>query len=191
MTRKSMILAALVSSLAMVPAFAQSPQGELLLINPPSDWTALPTQKNETMSLTRMLPPGQTEADWSEMITVQIYPGSDITPRNFVENVISYSRANCEAAGAGSVNESLVNNYPFAAVSVTCTKGNTSGKGSVVMVQSLRGRDALYVVQHQWRGPAFNRGEAPAIPKTIVQGWREFGMGLCDTRAPERHPCPK
>lgn len=173
------------------PAAAQNPEGELLLVNPPPSWTALPTQKNDTMSLTRLLPPGQSEADWSEMITVQIYPGSDNTPRAFIENVISYSRANCEAAGAGSVNETLVNNYPFAAVSVTCTQGKASGKGSVVMVQSIRGRDALYVVQHQWRGPAFGKSESPPIPAEIVQGWREFGMGLCDTRAPARHPCPK
>lgn len=176
---------------AALPAAAEKPpQGEILLVNPPPTWNPEVLQKNDKGMVTRLLPPGQTDKDWTEMITVQIQAGKGAMPRPYLDSVVNYSRANCEAAGTGAVNETTINGYPYAAMTVTCTKGKASGKGSIVLIHAIRGTDALYVVQRQWRGPAFDKNQAAPMPREIAEQWRTFSVGLCDTRDP-KHPCPK
>lgn len=174
-----------------LPAQAQQQYGERLLINPPAGWSAVPVQRGEKMVVSRLFPPGEGEKQWSQAITVQMYPGSEQSARAFVEGIIAYSRDNCEAAGPGPVTESQNNSYPAATVTITCTKGRTSGLGSFALIQAIRGRDALYVVQRQWRGPAFGRNQEPAFPPNMLKEWGEFAktVGLCDTRN-SKHPCP-
>ncbi|CAA7622947.1 hypothetical protein [Magnetospirillum sp. UT-4] len=186
-------LALLFLALAL-PAVAapQQQAGEHLLMSPPEGWRAVPVQRGDKMSITRLFPPGQDEKQWTELITVQIYPGADATPRGFIDNVIRYSRDNCEAAGASPVSEAPRNGYPLASVSVTCTKGRTSGMGGFVLVQAIRGKDALYVVQRQWRGAAFAKDQPPPFPAAMLQDWSSFAatVSLCDTRD-SRYSCPK
>lgn len=175
--------------LAASAASAQS-VGERLLMNAPQGWGAVPVHRGENMIISRLFPPGEGEKQWSQAITVQAYMGSDQSPRSFVEGIISYSRDSCEAAGPGPVTESQNNGYPAAAVTVTCTKG-PSGLGGFVLVQAIRGRDALYVVQRQWRGPAFGRDQSPSFPPNMLKEWGDFAktVSLCDNRDP-KHPCP-
>lgn len=176
--------------LAALPAHAQQQYGERLLMNAPAGWSAVPIQRGEKMVVTRLFPPGESEKQWSQAITVQMYPNSEQSARAFVEGIIAYSRDNCEAAGPGPVNESQNNGYPIATVTVTCTKGRTSGLGSFALIQAIRGREALYVVQRQWRGPAFGKDQNPAFPPDMLKDWGEFSrtVGLCDTRD-SKHPC--
>lgn len=184
------LLAATALMLAF-PAQAQQQYGERLLMNAPAGWSAVPVQRGEKMVVSRLFPPGESEKQWSQAITVQMYPGSEQSARAFVEGIIAYSRDNCEAAGPGPVTETQNNNYPAATVTITCTKGRTSGLGSFALIQAIRGRDALYVVQRQWRGPAFGRNQEPAFPPNMLKDWGEFAktVGLCDTRN-SKHPCP-
>jgi hypothetical protein len=181
--------AAALCVLAALPAHAQQQYGERLLMNAPPGWSAVPIQRGEKMVVTRLFPPGEGEKQWSQAITVQMYPNSEQSARAFVEGIIAYSRDNCEAAGPGPVNESQNNGYPAATVTVTCTKG-PSGLGSFALVQAIRGREALYVVQRQWRGTAFGKDQNPAFPPDMLKDWGEFArtVGLCDTRD-SKHPC--
>lgn len=167
------------------------PAGERLLMMPPAGWQNVPLQKSDKVMITRLYPPGQNDKQWSEMITVQIYPGSGQSPRTFLDSVIAFSRANCEAAGAGPVTEAPVNGYPAAIVSVSCTKGKASGQGNMVLITTIKGREALYVVQRQWRGAPFAANAKPAMPDDMIKAWNLFPrtIGLCDTRDP-KHPCP-
>lgn len=182
---------ALMAVMAALPAQAQQQLGERLLLNAPAGWSAVPVQRGEKMVISRLFPPGESDKQWSQAITVQMYPGSEQSPRSFVEGIIAYSRDNCEAAGPGPVSETQNNGYPSAVVTVTCTKGRTSGLGSFAMIQAIRGRDALYVVQRQWRGPAFGKNQNPAFPPDMLKEWGDFArtVSLCDNRD-SKHPCP-
>lgn len=170
----------------------QAPTGERLLMAPPPGWTPVQVQKTDKVAISRLYPPGQTEKQWTEMITIQIYPGSDQGPRNFIESIIAFSRANCEAAGPGPVTEATINSYPAAIVSVACTKGRQSGQGNMVLVTVIKGREALYAIQRQWRGKPFGNTEKPDMPDSMIKEWNNFprSIGLCDSRAPQQHPCP-
>ncbi|MBC7908709.1 MAG: hypothetical protein H7Y60_18435 [Rhodospirillaceae bacterium] len=177
------------------PAFAQTqaqqPAGERLMLNPPTGWSPVPVQRNDKMVVTRLFPPGENDKQWSQSITLQLYPNSDQLPRAFAEGIVAYSRDNCEAAGPGPINEAMTNGYPIASVTVTCTKGRSSGMGGFALVQAIRGKDALYVVQRQWRGAAFSKNQSPNFPPTMLKEWGDFAktVGLCDSRD-QRHPCP-
>lgn len=191
---------ALAACLLIAPAaLAQQPQpaphqpgGERLVMDPPDGWLPVQVQRGDKVNITRLFPPGQSDKDWSEMITLQIYPGSDRSPRAFVEDAIRHSRENCEAAGPSAVTETPNNGYPMAMVSVACSKGRGSGMGGFVHIQSIRGKEALYVVQRHWRGAPFDRTSGPAFPPDMLRNWGAFvkTVGLCDTRD-SRHPCPR
>lgn len=180
--------------LAASPALAQNtpPAGERLVLNPPDNWQAVSVQRGEKVNITRLFPPGQNDKQWSEMVTLQIYNNSDKSPRSFIEDVVAYSRDNCEAAGPSPVTEAPTNGYPMARVAVSCSKGRASGHGGYVIVQAMRGREALYVVQRHWRGAPFDKNHPPAFPPEMLREWGAFlsSISLCDTRD-TRHPCPK
>ncbi|HSV28740.1 MAG TPA: hypothetical protein VLL76_04250 [Candidatus Omnitrophota bacterium] len=204
MMRKLVVSALVLASVALsAPAGAadpkpkagakqQHPQAEVLLMLPPKGWQAVPGQKTDQMSVTRLYPPGQSEKQWTEMITVQIQPGSDMPPRAYLDTVVAYSRANCEMVGPGPVTEAPINNYPSASGMVQCTKGKQSGQGNVVMVTAIKGRDGLYVVQRQWRGKPFTPEQKPDISEATLKSWTAFArtIGLCDPRDAKNHPCP-
>lgn len=175
------------------PALAADPSapGERLLLVPPANWQPVQLSQSEKMVVTRLYPPGQDEKNWNEIVTVQVYPKSSQTARQFAESIIQYTRDACVAAGPGPVTEKPVNGYPSASVPVACSAGKSSGMGGFVLATAIQGKDALYVVQRQWRGPAIPQGGEPAFPPGMLQRWSAFAqtVGLCDTRD-SRHPCP-
>lgn len=178
---------------AAAPARAADPAapGERLLMMPPPGWIPVPLSNSEKMVVTRLYPPGQDDKSWSEIITVQIYPRSTQSARQFAESIIQYARDACVAAGPGPVTERPVNGYPMASVAVACSQGRSSGQGGFVLALAVQGKDALYAVQRQWRGQPIKQGESPAFPPDMLKRWDAFAqtVGLCDTRD-TRHPCP-
>lgn len=191
---RAFLAAACLCLLTAAPAWAEDPQnspGERLLLNPPAGWVPVQMSRNEKMVVTRLYQPGQDEKNWSEIVTIQIYPRSSQSARQFAESIVQYSRDACVAAGPGPITERAVNGYPMAIVSVACSQGKSSGQGGFVLAQAIQGKDALYVVQRQWRGPAIPQGQDPAFPPGMLKRWDSFAqtVGLCDTRD-TRHPCP-
>ncbi len=188
--------ALLLLSVLMSPAaLAQSPpvaSGEQLLMMVPEGWQPVTLQKSDKAVITRLYPPGQTEQNWTEILTIQMYPGSEQTPRQFMEGVVQHSVNSCDSTGPGPVSESTRNGYPVGIMTVACSRGKTSGYGSVVMVEGIRGRDALYIIQRQWRGAAFGRDGKPSIPEDTLREWSTFAknISLCDRRG-DKHPCPR
>ncbi|MGE5547386.1 MAG: hypothetical protein ACM33T_10845 [Solirubrobacterales bacterium] len=187
---RAVMLAAAALAVTALPALAQQRNGEFVQLSPPEGWQPAPTMRTDKTSVTRLFPPGQSEKDWTETLAVQVLTGSDQMARPYVEGVIAYSRANCDSAAPGPVTEATRNGYPSATVQVACSKGKATGLGGFILVTAIRGKDALYVIQRQWRGPAFEPNERPAIPQDTLRQWGAFsqGVSLCDTRDP-RHPC--
>lgn len=192
---RTWIITTLMATLIIAsPALAQEPpatSGERLLLVPPPNWQPVQLQRSEKMIVTRLYPPGQDEKSWTEILTVQIYPNSNQSARQFAESIIQYTSDACEATGPGPITEKAVNGYPTAIIPVACSKGRSSGKGGFVLAMIIRGKDALYVIQRQWRGPPIGQHQAPAFPDGMLRDWSNFThtIGLCDTRD-TRHPCP-
>jgi hypothetical protein len=173
------------------PAAAPSPK-EKILLEMPQGWYPKGTQRSDKGETTMLYPPGQGGETWSEMLVLQVVRDSQAMPHNYVQQIVEASRTNCDAVGPSPVTEKSINGYPAAALTVSCTKGKRTGKGGLVMVVAMRGREALYVVQRLWQGPAFGRNEAVPVPQDMLKTWGAFArtIGLCDQVDP-KHPCPK
>jgi hypothetical protein len=180
------------------PTGAQAPQPpadhtERLVMVPPPGWQPQEVNGSDKALTTRLYPPGQNAEKWSEMLTVQVLADSRADAREYIQQVVEASRTNCEAAGPSPVTEKLLNGYPAAALTVSCTKGRQSGMGGLVLSVAIRGREALYVVQRVWRGQSFDRNEPVPVSQAMLQEWTVFsrGVSLCDMADAARHPCPK
>lgn len=192
------LLAPVVTLAAVValaqPAAAQpAPQPkEKILLDMPAGWQAKGTQRSDKGETTMLYPPGQGSESWSEMLVLQVVRDSQAMPHNYVAQIVEASRTNCDAVGPSPTTEKSINGYPAAALTVSCTKGKRTGMGGLVMVVAMRGREALYVVQRLWQGPAFGRNEAVPVPQGMLKDWGAFArtVGLCD-QVDAKHPCPK
>lgn len=173
------------------PSTSDLSGNERLLMATPPGWQPGATQRTEKGVTSMVYPPGQKPDNWSDMLVVQVFPGHQGSPRQYVEMVIETSRSTCEAIGPSPVTERSLNGYPAAALTVSCTRGLRTGKGGLVMVQAIRGREALYVVQRLWQGPAFARNDAVPVPQETLKEWGAFArtVGLCDMTNP-KNPCP-
>jgi hypothetical protein len=192
----ALLAAGPVSAQAQSQAAAPDDQAqptERLVMSPPAGWQTGGSSSSKGAIATHMFPPGQTSETWTEMLTVQIIANPQAAPRAFVQRVVDASRSGCDAAGPSPVSEGQSNNYPVATLTVTCTRGHQSGKGGLVAVKAIRGRQALYVVERLWRGPAFARDDSAPIPAAVLQEWSGFlrNVSVCDSADPVRHPCPR
>jgi hypothetical protein len=191
---------AVLGLLAAAPVFAQSSQQaptsqptERLVMIPPEGWTGGGASSGRNVVSTHMFPPGQTSENWTEMLTIQVIADPRAEARAFVQRVVDASRAGCDAAGPSPATEGMTNDYPVATLTVTCTRGHQTGKGGIVAVKAIRGKQALFVVERLWRGPAFGRDDGPPISKATLLEWSAFlrSVSLCDQADPARHPCPR
>ncbi|EPY02812.1 hypothetical protein [Magnetospirillum fulvum] len=188
---------AVLGLLAAAPVFAQSSQApeptERLVMIPPEGWVGGGASSGRNTVSTHMFPPGQTSENWTEMLTIQVIADPRAEARAFVQRVVDASRAGCDASGPSPATEGMTNDYPVATLTVTCTRGHQSGKGGIVAVKAIRGKQALFVVERLWRGPAFARDDSPPIPKAMLLEWSTFlrSVSLCDQADPARHPCPR
>lgn len=181
---------------AQAPAASPKADGQItekLLLNPPQGWQSVGTSSTQNSATTHLFPPGQTAEKWNEMLTIQVMGDSRADAREHIQRIVEASRNNCEASGLSPVTEGLSNGYPVSTLTVTCTKGRTSGLGGLVAVKAIRGAQALYVIERVWRGPAFERNEAVPVPPEMLQEWSAFlrNVAVCDDADPARHPCPK
>jgi len=190
---------AVLGLLAAAPVFAQSSQApaqeptERLVMIPPEGWAGGGASSSRNTVSTHMFPPGQNSENWTEMLTIQVIADPRAEPRAFVQRVVDASRSGCDASGPSPATEGMTNDYPVATLTVTCTRGHQSGKGGIVAVKAIRGKQALFVVERLWRGPAFARDDSPPIPKATLLEWSTFlrSVSLCDQADPARHPCPR
>lgn len=190
--KRSAILSALLVLAAAGPAFAQNLTERLLLV-PPAGWHEGGTSSGAKTLTTHLFPAGQNSEKWDQMLSIQVVtePGAD--PREHIQRIIDAARDGCEAYGPSPVTEAMLNNYPVSTVTVTCTKGRQTGLGGLLAVKTIKGAQAVYVVQRMWRGPAFERNGPAPVSTEMLKEWSEFlrGVGVCDTADPQRHPCPK
>jgi len=166
---------------------------EKLLLAAPAGWRSGASSTSRSVVVTHLLPPGQTTETWTEMLTIQVIADPRTEARTVVNRVAEASRSGCDVAAPSPISEGMINNYPVATMTVTCNHGHQSGKGGLVAVKAIRGRQALFVVERLWRGPAFGADEPVPVPTEVLQAWALFlrNVTVCDEADPRHHPCPQ
>ena len=162
------------------PAPARSPllDGENLLFAPPKDFK-FGFHSDRNGSLTEYVPNGQTVEDWTEMLTVQVFRDlKENEPAAFLQKVGTKWLNDCPETPKDTIQNGKVNGYPVSMLELKCPNVHATGKSETTVIRVIKGKDALYSVQHAWRTIPSDEAK-DALSKTTV----------CDTRDPS-HPCP-
>jgi S1-C subfamily serine protease len=162
------------------PAPARSPllDGENLLFAPPKDFK-FGFHSDRNGSLTEYVPNGQTVEDWTEMLTVQIFHNlKEMDPASFLQKIGAKWLNDCPETPKDTIRNGKVNGYPVSMLELKCPNVHASGKPETTVFRVIKGKDALYSVQHAWRTVPSDDAK-DALSKTNV----------CDTRDPS-HSCP-
>lgn len=157
----------------------------------PADWVAQPPVHQDSLTVIRLLPPGQTALDFTQAITIERYEAEHRSPKDFVLSRAEASRPTCDGMLISEVKEGLVNGYKAASLRFTCTHSQRNNKSGAVAVTAVAGRDALHVLSWYWLGAPVAANQLVPVPPQIVQQWDAFEHSIivCDTRYVE-HPCP-
>jgi hypothetical protein len=158
------------------------PQGENLLFAPPKNFK-IGHHDERIGSLTEFVPDGQTVEDWTEMVTVQIFHDLKVDPAPFLQTIGKGFAKGCPGFNSPKgIVTGQENGYVVSMLVVRCPNNPSTGKPETTLFRVIRGKDALYSVQHAWRSVASDRdlGDAVLALRKVI---------LCDTRDPS-HPCP-
>lgn len=164
-------------------ALAKAIQDENLLQGLPAGFEVGHQVKRDGLTMVEMVPSGQSVHDWSEMVTTQIFHGSeDGLDDYFGEMRGHWSRA-CDGMTATPIRDGEEHGYRFALWMFGCPMNPSTGKPETTWMKGVRGNDALYVVQ--W---AFRREPSEGDVRRSVSYLRE--VVVCDSRI-ERSACPR
>jgi hypothetical protein len=156
--------------------------GENLVFSPPQDFRVGFTASHDNGVMTEYVPDGQTVDDWAQMVTVQIFHGATVDAAGFLQEVGSLYMGHCPGTSAKGVFTGQSNGYVVSMLLLKCPNNPKTGKPETTAFRVIRGRDALYSVQHAWRAVASD-------PEVEVAMHALATVTVCDTRTAE-HPCP-
>jgi hypothetical protein len=193
MTYRLCLIVALLVAAFTAPSFGQMSQGgERLLLAPDPSWPMASRQGNETMSMVEYVPAGETVQNWSRKLMVQVFPNDKTSLADWVQSFRFYfpARWNCDGKQLIRSLSGWTNGYEWMRLITVCNRSLAHNSGEFSLLQFMRGRDNIYVVQRAWRGPAFAQNVAPVPPEEFRE-WVAFmdKVSLCDSRYRE-HPCP-
>lgn len=163
-------------------ASAQPVQNETLMVAEPDGYTIANSGRRSNAEVTQMVPSGQTVTDWTEMVTVQIYPDvSAFTFNTYAAGLEERFKAACESAEAHALKRGQENGYDTEYWELNCRVKDGAHTPSVTWFKMLRGNDRLYVVLK-----AFLTAPSNEQIKTTAQYLKN--ISVCDTRLKDR-PC--
>ncbi len=152
-------------------------EGENLLFAPPKDFKI--GYYLDRNSMTEWVPNGQTAKDWTEMLTVQIFRNlKEVGPAAFLQTVGTKYLNACPGTPKDTIRTGDVNGYVVSMLVLKCPKNPDTGKPETTVFRVIKGKDALYSVQHAWRTVPSEEATQALSQSTV-----------CDTRDPG-HPCP-
>lgn len=160
--------------------------GEQLLYPLPDGYTVVTRAKEGKREHVELVPEGQTSKESTDMIIAQVTRdgGVEETPVEFANSVAARWKQACAASFAEVLDSGQSNGYPYAFWWMACTRDGSEGTTEHTYAKAIAGKDGFYVVQKAWRS-------SPA-PEQVRQ-WNETFFSqvlLCDSRAPQEHPCP-
>ncbi|WP_296224590.1 hypothetical protein [Ralstonia sp. UBA689] len=163
-------------------ASAQPVQNETLMVAAPDGYTIANSGRRNNAEVTQMVPSGQNVNDWTEMVTVQIYPDVNaFTFNTYAAGLEERFKAACESAEAHALKRAEKNGYDTEYWELNCQVKDGAHTPSVTWFKMLRGNDRLYVVLK-----AFLMEPSKEQIKTTAQYLKN--ISVCDTRLKDR-PC--
>jgi hypothetical protein len=190
------ILACASYSLPLQAQSGMAPAEQLLIPFSAEEWRSwrVGSQgRRPNFTMVEYIPKAQTVDNWDRMLTIQIFHNSPIQLSQLMGKMKETleTKQPCEKTVLRSVGTKKVNGYDASVHWLICSRNKQTGKGEFALMLGIRGRDALYLIQRAWRGPAYEPHLLP-LAQAEFKAWEAFmtKVQVCDPRVPEQ-ACPK
>ena len=116
------------------------------------------------------VPSDQTSPNIRDVLTAHTFHSDrDADPSAFLRGVMAVTAKACERAKVNGPVEQTEEGYAVAYAQIYCARKKDSNQDVDFFLKAIRGNDALYVVQREFRRPAIAGGE-PGIRKFDDRG---------------------
>src|SRR5262245_33256998 len=182
-----MVGAALVAGAALAAVAASAARAELqnenLLVQLPAGYKIGFQKRQDKAQISEMVPSGESVNNWTEMVTVQIFFGLNVTPEQFKARMERDWAGACPGSASRPIAAAPVRGYPSNLWAMSCPRNPGTGKPENTWFKTIKGNDSFYVVQKAFKF-------APS--KEQEKKWLDYldGISVCDTRVAAR-ACPK
>ena len=170
---------------------ADTSEDEQLLFVLPDNWIEIYTDRTDNLSTSEYVPAGQTEANWSEMISVQILlEAGSSDPDLMLTKVANHLRKECANFSIKPIQLTGISNiYPSVTMQTFCEKKNGSENGEIGIVRGIAGKESFYLLQKLWRTKSFKDEDEVPINLEQRKFWLGFiaYLGIC---SPKLNNCP-
>lgn len=183
------------------PAAAPA-DGETLIASAPEGWIETGALETPALRMAEYGPPDEPP-ETVERLTFEAQPGLPLPdPIEFVLAVSRDLKARCKGFQDINVSSGLENGYPTSVRLMICPEFRDSPHGQVVMAKAIQGNEQFYTITRRIRTPAVppaaeqaDQDPAERRQPLSAQAMAEWSthlksVRLCDSRAPEAHPCP-
>ena len=155
---------------------------ENLLVGLPQGFKVGFTDTVNGMHMQEMVPANETVANWTEMVTVQIFLNrKDLDPMQMLTTMEKQWAVVCKDSTATPAVTGKANGYVSVTRTFRCPLLASWGKPETTMMKAIKGNDSFYLVQRAFRGVP--------TPAQLEQTKAYLdGVSVCDTRLPA-HPC--
>ncbi len=137
------------------------------------------------------LPEGQSLADWTDRMTLQVVPElAGEPPRDFLDRMANLRAQTCERMFATEVESAPVNGFPAGFRIIACTRDKRTGTGEVRLLRVVTGASALYVIQRTFRVAPFAPQSFPLPGDALDAARAALEYGFACRRGSSGQPCP-
>lgn len=160
----------------------QNLSDENLLVALPDGYKIDSQQRAGNMLISEMVPVAQTVADWTGMVTVQVFHDLKAAPEQFKARIDKEGSAACSGIEPHPVAYGDENGYAYLVLAAELPTQQGHRQAGDHLVQGHCGNDSFYVVQLAFK----------AWPsKEQITSWMHYlgRVRVCDTRLPQR-ACP-
>ena len=143
--------------LAGLPAAAESPTQHWSLPMPAGHpWRIVDLREGNGIRHEEYIPRGQGMEDYRDRIVVQRMASQKLTPETYLAHVSAGLRAHCSELTTSGLFASERDGLPSAALTVYCSRFASRSYGYVVAQKAVLDGEHLFVVEREWRVPAFS-----------------------------------
>lgn len=161
------LIAACIISLCASAAAETMPTAKETLVVPPypgGSWKKITDVNTAEQVYFEWIPEDQSVDDIKDILVEQVFPKlKGVPPGDFQKAIFGRISQACEALRVNGPVEHIENGYPIAYAQEYCSRQKGTGNDVDIFVKVISGKDALYVVQREFRRPADKSGTAGVV----------------------------
>ncbi|MCK6393122.1 hypothetical protein [Zoogloea sp.] len=151
--------------LVSLPVSAESPTLHWPLPLPAGHpWRIVDLREGNGIRHEEYIPRGQGIEDYRDRIVVQRMASQNLNPETYLAHVSAGLRAHCSELTTSGLFASERDGLPSAALTVYCARFASRSYGYVVAQKAVLDGEHLFVVEREWRLPAFSI-DATGLPQ--------------------------